>query len=67
MIPEIEVGLFFSLALAMIGCYKYVHDKTAGLYKSQAKFMKDWNEWRLVIVAELATIKTILQERKEES
>ena len=67
MTPTVEIGLFFGLALAMVGCYKYVHDKASGLYKSQAKFMQGWNDWRITIAERLATIETILQERKEES
>jgi len=66
MIPEIEIGLFFGLVLAMVGCYKYVHDKASELYKSQAKFMAGWNDWRIVVVTRLTTIETILAERKEE-
>lgn len=67
MIPEVEIGLFFGLALAMVGCYKYVHDKASALYKAQAKFMQGWNEWRMTVVTRLTTIETILEERKDES
>ena len=67
MTPTIEIGLFFGLALAIIGIYKYVHDRASNLYKGQAKFMQGWNEWRIVVVTRLTTIETILEERKDVS
>jgi len=61
MTSTLEIGTVLALALAMIGCYKYVHDRAAHIYEGQVKFTEGWNEWRMAVVHRLTRIETILE------
>ncbi len=62
---ELDSALLLALCGLTLGCIKYVHDQTAKVYKTQAKFMEGWNAWRLVIAERLATIEAVLKIRDE--
>ena len=60
MTPELEIGMFFVLTMAIVGCYKYVHDNTTKTTRALHEFMLD-------VVARLSRIEAILNGKPKDS